>query len=76
MKKKASEGAPIDYLAAQIQEIRNQGLIQHNSPGYHVARALVEDTWKDLSEKERVIFNQHVRPLVEDRCADKVEPIG
>lgn len=76
MKKNAPEDVPHDYLAVQIQEILDQGLLPRNSPGYHVARALIEGTWKDLSEKDRAVFNQHVKPLIEDLGAGKDEPIG
>lgn len=76
MEKKALEDVPHDYLAAQIQELLDRGLIQRNSPGYHVARALIESTWKDLSEKDRAVFNLHIKPLVEDQGAGKNEPIG
>lgn len=59
------EDIPFDDLGDQLERALHQGLIWPGSPGYNVARALVDGEWKDLAEPDRVIFNQEIRPILE-----------
>ena len=67
MAEKSSGDMPIDDLSTKLQQAMEDGKIVPDSPGYAVARSLIVGKWKDLDEDDRVLFNQHIRPIVERR---------